>query len=861
MIFIDTRTVLISYIISNVICASMMITLWWQNRRRSPDLIFWMVDFIMQFTGVVLLTLRGILPDFFSMILSNILIVGGTFLLLIGLERYLRKTGRQWHNHLYMAAFTFIHIFFVYIQPNILVRTANNSFGIFVFCSQGAWLLLRRVEPSVRRDTWGAGAVFAAFSLISLLRIFVNLIVPPENDLFKSGLFDTLVILIYQMLTVSLTFSLFLMVNQRLNKEIQQDKENLELIFNTSPDAMLVTRIADGHFVDINDGFIAMTGYSRADVLGKSALEIHLWKDAAERQRMVAALNEKGYCENMEAVFQRKDKSELIGNISAKLISLQGISHIISVTRDITEHKLAEETLRRSETHFREAIEFAPTPFNIADHDGNMLVVNRKFTEKFGYTIDDIPSVEVWLERAYPNLEYRAAVLDQWERDVAQAFQNGTTTTLRAYKITGKYGTQHDVEMVARFIGNMSVASFNDITERKRAEERLRESEERYHSLFNIMDEGLAINEAVLDENGDVVDYIILSVNPAFERHTIYKTEQVLGKPATEVYQMSPEYIRDWWRNHSQIVASAHTEMYHEPSKRWFHVTTTPPEGKRFATIFIDITERRQAEENVHQLNLELEKRVEERTHELRIAQEQLVRHEKLAVLGQMSSSVGHELRNPLSVIASAIYYLKLIQPNADDKVKQYLGVVDQEVRNSDKIITDLLDFARVKSVDREAVSASELIRQTLERFPVPESVNVSIEIPDDLPRVYVDVHQITQVLGNLTVNACQAMSGSTPDMLNDRQLSLYSRIQNDMINITVQDNGVGISPENMKKIFEPLFTTKTKGIGLGLAVSQKLVDANGGRIEVESEAGKGTSFHVYLPIYEVVPVIARDEE
>ncbi len=81
------------------------------------------------------------------------------------------------------------------------------------------------------------------------------------------------------------------------------------------------------------------------------------------------------------------------------------------------------------------------------------------------------------------------------------------------------------------------------------------------------------------------------------------------------------------------------------------------------------------------------------------------------------------------------------------------------------------------------------------------------------------------------------------------------------MINITVQDNGVGISPENMKKIFEPLFTTKTKGIGLGLAVSQKLVDANGGRIEVESEAGKGTSFHVYLPIYGAVPVIARDEE
>jgi signal transduction histidine kinase len=104
------------------------------------------------------------------------------------------------------------------------------------------------------------------------------------------------------------------------------------------------------------------------------------------------------------------------------------------------------------------------------------------------------------------------------------------------------------------------------------------------------------------------------------------------------------------------------------------------------------------------------------------------------------------------------------------------------------------------------------------------------------------------QVLGNLTVNACQAMTGGKSQ--NSRQLSLYSHVQNDMINIIVKDNGEGIPPENMDKIFEPLFTTRAKGIGLGLAVSRKLVAANGGRIEVESEAGKGTSFSVYLPIY-----------
>ncbi len=141
-----------------------------------------------------------------------------------------------------------------------------------------------------------------------------------------------------------------------------------------------------------------------------------------------------------------------------------------------------------------------------------------------------------------------------------------------------------------------------EVTERKRAEETLRESEERYRSLFNTMKEGVAINEIVLDKKGDVVDYIVLSVNPAFGKQSIYSTEQVVGKRATDVYQMSPEYIRSWWKSHAQITKSVQTEMYHEPSGRWFSITTTPPEGKHFATIFTDITERKQSEENISAL-------------------------------------------------------------------------------------------------------------------------------------------------------------------------------------------------------------------------------------------------------------------
>jgi signal transduction histidine kinase len=237
----------------------------------------------------------------------------------------------------------------------------------------------------------------------------------------------------------------------------------------------------------------------------------------------------------------------------------------------------------------------------------------------------------------------------------------------------------------------------------------------------------------------------------------------------------------------------------------------------------------------------ELETAVEERTRELREAQEKLIRNEKLAVLGQLAGGVGHELRNPLTVINNALYFLKLIGSDSSEKMKEYLGIIQAETHNAERIITDLLDFARIKSVDVEPVSASKLVERVLERYPAPKTVKVTLEFPDDLPTLYVDLRQTEQVLGNLVINACQAMSAGG-------ELTITVHQEKEMIAIAVRDTGTGISPENMKKLFEPLFTTKAKGIGLGLAVSQKLTEANGGRIEVQSEAGVGSSFTLWLP-------------
>lgn len=238
----------------------------------------------------------------------------------------------------------------------------------------------------------------------------------------------------------------------------------------------------------------------------------------------------------------------------------------------------------------------------------------------------------------------------------------------------------------------------------------------------------------------------------------------------------------------------------------------------------------------------DLERTVEERTRELEEAQEELVRKGKLAVLGELSGGVGHELRNPLGVIANAVYYLKTVQPTADDKVKEYLEMIAAEVRNAEGIVTDLLDFSRSREPERGEVPVASVVDQVLARRPPPDGVEVEARVDAELPPALADERHLGQVLRNLVHNAYQAM----PDGGN---LCISAEKNGDAaVCIRVADTGAGIPAETIDKIFEPLFTTKARGIGLGLSVTRKLVEVNRGKITVESHAGEGTAFAVVLP-------------
>jgi len=234
--------------------------------------------------------------------------------------------------------------------------------------------------------------------------------------------------------------------------------------------------------------------------------------------------------------------------------------------------------------------------------------------------------------------------------------------------------------------------------------------------------------------------------------------------------------------------------------------------------------------------------RIQERTQQLLDAQEELVRKEKLAVLGQVAGSVGHELRNPLGVMSNAVYFLQTVLPDADETVKEYLDIIKNEIAGSERIVSDLLDSVRTKPPHPEMVGVAELIGQTLRKVSVPAPVTVKLDIPATLPPLRVDAMQIGQVLRNLISNGVEAMPEGGV-----LEISAVENKPDGTITVSVRDSGIGMTPEQLGHLFQPLFTTKARGIGLGLVVVKNLTEANGGTVEVESEAGKGTMFTVTL--------------
>ncbi len=387
--------------------------------------------------------------------------------------------------------------------------------------------------------------------------------------------------------------------------------------------------------------------------------------------------------------------------------------------------------------------------------------------------------------------------------------------------------------------GSTLVRSLTYAIERKKLEEKvekgtvsLKKSEEKYHKLFDSIDEGFCIIEMVFDADCRPLDYRYLEINAAFERQTGLHDAQ--GKL---MRTLAPNHEELWFEIYGRIALTGQPIRFSSEAKalnRFYDVFAFPvgeEKIRKVGILFNDISERRA-----------LEKQLEDQ--------------QRLAAIGATAGMVGHDIRNPLqSMIGELFLSKKELENLPESDAKKYLAESIQSIEDNafyiNKIVTDLQDYAKPLTASIEETNFKKIVNDVLITLKAPENVKVTYTIEPYFEKIMTDPSAMKRIMTNLCSNAIQAMP-------NGGKLILNASLKGDEVFISVQDTGVGIAEETKDRLFKPLFTTKSKGQGFGLAVVKKLTEALNGKVTVESEVGRGTRFIVEFPILKATAPVRR---
>lgn len=442
---------------------------------------WWLLGSLLTALGFISLTLGAVPVIGLLSRIGNPLLVLGRVALLIGILRFFDRREGRWTLGALFVSFLAAYYHYLLVRPDLALRTALVTGTISVVSLLAALELLFRHRKSVVASSIFTGSVFLAQGGYSLFTSLYTLFSKPVHSYAEYSLVQVGVFIVPTLTSTLWTFGFILMVNQQLNAENTEEKENLRQVFNTAPDAALITCLSDGRIVDANSGFCQMSGHARQEVLGTRIQDLNFWRAPEDRSRFLSELMANRGCDNLEFPFRCKDGRFLLCLISARLITIHGEPHVLSVTRDITERKRAEDALRESEETYRSILKASPDDITITDLEGRILMVSPAAYTLFGYQPGEELGRQL-LDFAVPEDRERARA------NIAQLLGGGQPRPSE-YQGLRKDGSLVDMEVNSGLINGAHgqpvkmVFVVRDISERKRAEAERAELESRNRQL------------------------------------------------------------------------------------------------------------------------------------------------------------------------------------------------------------------------------------------------------------------------------------------------------------------------------------------------------------------------------------------
>jgi len=605
---------------------------------------------------------------------------------------------------------------------------------------------------------------------------------------------------------------------KRAEQALRDSEEKTRKMFESVTDGISVVDL-NGVITEVNQRTVEMHNLgSKDELLGKNAFDIVAPRNRDKIARNMRQAIKRGTIIGVEYTLLKADGSEFPAELSTSVLkdaSGKVIGHI-TISRDITERKKAKEKLQ---TILKTALD----GFWLTNLEGKILEVNDSYCKIVGYTREEL------LKMSISDLEATES-----PEEVAQHIKG---ITEQGY---GSFESQHkrkdgkiiDVEISVNYLdvgqGQLFVFA-RDITDRKRAEKALRESQEFSSGLLtNSPNPMLVINQ----------DTSLRYVNPALEKLTGFSAAELTGRKAP--YPWWPkEKTKEMLAGLKETMATGgrrSERIFHKKNgeRFWVAHNSAPVmhEGKliHFLVNWVDITERKQAE-----------KREQELQRELHLSS-------RLAAIGELAAGIAHQINNPLTGVLG--FSQRLLRKSTDQEVSQDLKRIYTEAERAAKVVQNLLTFARRRQPQKQYSDINEIMESALElrAYELKTSnIEVIADLTPKLPEVMLDFYQIQEVFLNIILNAEQAITEAN----GGGKLTIKTEERKGYLRATFTDDGHGIPAENLGKIFDPFFTTKGKrgGTGLGLSVCHGIATEHGGKIYAKSKPGKGTTFFVELPL------------